>query len=178
MKLFDTNQKKRGKRGEGRTVIFKPLHLPEDLVHDLKVYKSLYEIKAATEKDESGYPIPVRIPFEKMFRHWMDNVRLFDPDIYWNFESSKRKGYDQPEYGVVDPTEGDIWEMEYTFYRDGDEVKAFPDPECMFYAIVDGERRTMKEMLNDEWELMNEAGIDIDPFQARDVSRILLEHQK
>lgn len=36
----------------------------------------------------------------------------------------------------------------------------------------------MLDMMNDEWILMNEAGIEIDSNEARAVSRVLLDHAR
>lgn len=179
MKNLNISPKKRGKRGEGRTVIFKPLQLPEELIDDLKLYKTIYELEYATKKDEYGDPIPERIPFEQMLRHWMDNVKKFDPAVQKEFEATKKyRAEHQTNSYHVDPSEGKIWEMSHFFYRDGDELEAIPDEECLFYAILDGERKTMLELMNEEWVLMNEAAIEIDPYQARKVSQILLKHAR
>ena len=177
MKALNISPKKRGKRGEGRTVIFKPLQLPEELIDDLKLYKSIYETEYATKRDEFGDLIPERIPFEQMLRHWMDNVKKFDPAIQKEFEATKKYRADHPTNTYpVDPSEGKIWEMSHFFERDGEELEAIPDEECLFYAILGGKRMTMIDLMNEEWVLMNEAGIEIDPYQARKVSKKLLQH--
>lgn len=70
--------KKRGTKGEGRAVIYKPVQLPVDLIEDLKLYKDAYGMLLAEEEDEWGNPIPVHVSYEQMFRRWMDNVKKMD----------------------------------------------------------------------------------------------------
>ena len=93
----------------------------EELIEDLKLYKTIYEIAYATKKDEYGNPIPERIPFEQMLRHWMDNAKKFDPAVQKEYEATKKY---RAEHALnsypVDPSEGKIWEVRHFFYRDGD----------------------------------------------------------
>ncbi len=88
-----------------------------------------------------------------------------------------RKKYSRPTY-FVDPADGPIWEMTYVFEKDGDEVKAIPDEDMLFYAILDDKKVGMKELDQQGWTLMNEAGIEIDIIQAVKVSKILIAHKK
>lgn len=120
----------------------------------------MQNVHATPKRDEFGDLIPERIPFEQMLRHWMDNVKKFDPAIQKEFEATKQYRAEHPVNSYpVDPSEGKIWEMSHCFYRDGEELEAIPDEECLFYAVLDGERKTMLELINEEWVLMNEAGI-------------------
>lgn len=70
----------------------------------------------------------------------------------------------------VDPTEGEVWNMRYFFERDGEEIEAYRGYWPGFFAEVDGEERDQKEMMADGWVLMNEAGIEISPAQAIQIS--------
>lgn len=70
----------------------------------------------------------------------------------------------------VDPTEGEVWNMRYFFERDGEEIEAYRGYWPGFFAVVDGEERDQKEMMADGWVLMNEAGIEISPAQAIQIS--------
>ena len=72
MILFD--KKPRGKKGEGRSTIFKPINLPTDVAADLKLVKNIYEVACSAEKDQSGYPIPVKLSYGQILSHWMDNL--------------------------------------------------------------------------------------------------------
>ena len=73
----------------------------------------------------------------------------------------------------VDPTEGEVWNMRYFFERDGEEIEAYRGYWPGFFAEVDGEERDQKEMMADGWVLMNEAGIEISPAQAVQISIII-----
>ena len=79
MELYE--KKPRGKKGEGRVAIFKPINLPVDVLADLKLLKSLYEIALSKEKDKGGSPIPVKITYGQMLVHWMNNLKKIDPSI-------------------------------------------------------------------------------------------------
>ncbi len=70
----------------------------------------------------------------------------------------------------VDPTAGEVWNMRYFFERDGEEIEAYRGYWPGFFAVVDGEERDQKEMMADGWVLMNEAGIEISPAQAIQIS--------
>ena len=74
MKGIKFGSKKRGPKGEGRAVIYKPVQLPVELIEDLKLYKDAYGLLFAEDKDEWGNPIPVHVSYEQMLRRWMDNV--------------------------------------------------------------------------------------------------------
>ena len=74
--------KKRGRKGEGRAVKFKALMLPEEIIQELKLYKDHYCMVESTQDDEWGNPIPARVSFEQMLRHWMDNMDAIDPAAY------------------------------------------------------------------------------------------------
>lgn len=127
---------------------------------------------------ENGDPVPATVSFGDMFRHWMENIDSFDPDIQGYFKKVK-KIREKNSYATyyVDPTEGDIWEMCYIFERDGEELQAYPDEDLLFYSEIDGKQIGMKELDQHGWTLMNEAGIEIDIFDAVRVSRILLAHK-
>lgn len=176
---FKLSMKKRGKRGDGRAVHFKPVQVPEDVFEDLKLYKEMYSIGLATEKDEEGNMIFANVSFGDMLRHWMDNVETFDPEIQGMVDRTRevRSANEIPTY-YVDPCEGDIWELGYSFEKDGDELEAVPDEDRLFYAVLDGQQVGMKELDQQGWVLMNEVGIEIDIIEAVKVSKILLAHKK
>lgn len=172
-KLF---KRPKAENGAGRSVKIKHLLLPEEVVEDLRLYKDIYSVCLAKEKDENGNPIPVRVTFEQMFRRWMDNISRIDPDVQRAFETAKASRMEQPQTFDVNPAEGEIWEMRHFFERDGEQVDAVPGDLAPFYAVINGRRIGMKALLADDWVLMNEAGIEIDYDKAGEVSRILKEH--
>ena len=71
---------------------------------------------------------------------------------------------------TVDPTEGKVWNMKYFFEKDGEEIEAYTGYWPGFYAEVNGEERDQDAMMADGWVLMNDAGIEISPTQAMDIS--------
>lgn len=62
-------------------------------------------------------------------------------------------------YHPVDPCEGDIWEMEYFAWRNGDEYPLVVDKELAFFAIIDGVKKGVQDLINEEYEIMNDTGI-------------------
>ncbi|MBQ4183405.1 MAG: hypothetical protein II652_00450 [Bacteroidales bacterium] len=176
-KLFT---KKKGKDGEGRQANIKHLLLPEEVVEELKLYKDAYSVCLSREKDEWGNPIPVRVSWEQMFRRWMDQVGRFDRDVKDYVDEGKKYRAENPPTHTypVDPTEGAIWEMEYVFERDGEELEAHLGDMSPFFAVVNGHNVGFKQMLADGWTLMNDAGVEIDDIEvARKINRIIREHQ-
>lgn len=85
-KLF---KRQKAENGAGRTVKVKHLLLPEEVVEDLKVFKSCYEHCLSTEKKKDGTPKIVRVTYEQMFRRWMNNIGRFDPDVVKMFHLIK-----------------------------------------------------------------------------------------
>ena len=67
--------------------------------------------------------------------------------------------------------------MKYFFTNiDGDELEAVPDMSGTFVAMMDGFKATTESMLLNEWTLINEAGIELTPEQARKVVSRILSH--
>ena len=64
MKGIKFGSKKRGTKGEGRAVIYKPVQLPVELIEDLKLYKDAYGLLFAEDKDEWGNPITVHVSYD------------------------------------------------------------------------------------------------------------------
>ena len=96
MKGIKFGSKKRGPKGEGRSVIYKPVQLPVDLIEELKLYKEAYGMLLAEESDEWGNPIPVHVSFAQMLRRWMENVKKFDKDIEREVEEYRRIRAEHP----------------------------------------------------------------------------------
>ena len=177
MGLFD--KKPRGKKGEGRAIIFKPINLPKDVTENLRLLKNIYEVSLSEKKDESGYPIPIKLSYGQMLTHWIENLDKFDPDIAEEFRQAKRIRAGYPETYPVDPTEGEVWEMKYFFTNDdGDEVEATPDESGTFIAMMDGFKATADSMFLNDWTLINEAGIELSSEQAKAVAAKILSHRK
>ena len=57
------DKKPRGKKGEGRATIFKPVNLPVDVAEDLKLLKNLYEVACAEQNDQWGNPVPLKLSY-------------------------------------------------------------------------------------------------------------------
>ena len=158
MKSIKFSSKKRGPKGEGRAVIYKPVQLPVDLIEDLKIYKDAYGMLFSEEKDEYGNPIPVHVTFEQMLRRWIDNVKRFDKEIQKEVDEYRRIKTMQPMPNLypVDPCEGDIWEMQYSAWRNGIDYPLTVDKDLAFYAIIDGEKRGgTEQLINEEYKTQN-----------------------
>ncbi len=110
MKGIKFGSKKRGPKGEGHAVIYKPVQLPVELIKDLKLNNEAYGILLAEEEDKYGYPIPVHVSYEQMFRRWMDNVKKFDNDVQKEVDEYRRIMSEHPgiQTFYVNPCEGDI----------------------------------------------------------------------
>ena len=178
MKDVKFGSKKRGPKGEGRAVIYKPVQLPVELIEELKLYKDAYGLIFAEEKDEWGNPIPVHVSYEQMLRRWMDNVKKFDKAVQKEVDECRRirELYPAPVHYPVDPCDGDIWEMEYLASRNGDEYPLVVDQELGFYAVIDGEKKGAEQLNNEEYEIMNDAGIVIELKDVYRVSKKILDH--
>lgn len=131
----------------------------------------------AKDKDEWGNPIPVHVSYEQMFRRWMDNVKKFDKAVHKEADECRRIRESRPDPVLypVDPCDGDIWEMEYTARRNGDEYPLTVDKELGFYAIIDGEKKGAEQLINEEYELQNNAGIVLDLRDAYRASDKILK---
>ena len=178
MKGIKFGSKKRGPKGEGRAVIYKPVQLPVELIEDLKLYKDAYGLLFAEDKDEWGNPIPVHVSYEQMLRRWMDNVKKFDKAVQKEVDECRRirELYPAQVHYPVDPCDGDIWEMEYLASRNGDEYPLVVDQELGFYAVIDGEKKGAEQLNNEEYEIMNDAGIVIELKDVYRVSKKILDH--
>ena len=180
MGIFKVKPQTRGPRGEGRTKIYKPLQLPEEVISDLKLYQCVYSEYLSEEKDEYGTPIPARLTMEQMLYRWMDNVKLFDKPVYNEFQAVKKYRKENPSAPryPVNPVEGPIWDMGYLVDRDGEEYEMVPDEELYFSTVIDGEKMGVEQLINEEWTFMNDAGIEMTIEEAKAVSKKILKHQK
>ena len=180
MKAIKFNQKKRGPKGEGRATVYKPVQLPVDLIDELKLYKDFYGIAMATEKDEWGNPIPAHVSFEQMFRRWIDIVGRYDTGIRNEVEATKkyRLEHPSPETYDVDPVACDVWELRYFVMRDGEEIDMEPDKDLIFSADVNGKKVGLEQFINEEWEFMNDAAIEINIEQAKRIRDKIFRHNK
>lgn len=184
-------KKRRGKKGEGRKVHFTTLNLPVDLVEDLRLYRDVYS--DCLPPDEDG--TPGKVSFESMLRHWMDRVETFDPEVarqYSFFKGEQARYRERAAEGLgltaeqlednirsFDPAEPENtpWDLKYFFEKDGEQVEARPGDRAPFYARLDDRNVGLKEMLADDWSLMNEVGVELDYAKAVEVARVIREHK-
>ena len=94
----------------------------------------------------------------------MDNVKRFDKEIQKEVDEYRRIKTMQPMpnlYSVdpfypVDPCEGDIWEMQYSAWRNSIDYPITVDKDLAFYAIIDGEKRGgTEQLINEEYKIQN-----------------------
>lgn len=191
-KLF---KRQKAENGAGRTVKVKHLLLPEEVVEDLKVFKSCYELCLSTEKEKDGTPKIIRVTYEQMLRRWMDNIGRFDPDVVKMFNHIKEYQANEQEYMASElgltaeeykenldsfepaAVENKPWKLRYFFEKDGDEVEALPGVYTPFYAKINGRNVGMKDMLVDGWTLQNDIGVEIDFEDAHKICALIKEHQ-
>ena len=167
--------KKRGRKGEGRTVKFKALMLPEDIIDELKLYKDHYCVAESAQDDEWGNPVPARVSFEQMFRHWMDNMDAIDPAAYDYVQSilKYRAEHPTPETFDVDPFQYPIDQFKYHFETDDGEAGAVFDGESFVCSedYRDYKGKTLDDMYNQNWPLCNDAGYEFSLEQAHELCR-------
>ena len=174
--------KKRGRKGAGRAVKFKALMLPEDIIEELKFYKDYYSRLESTEKDEFGNPIPARVSFEQMLRHWLDNIDAFDPDAFDDVRCMKemRRKHPVPQMFDVNPFDYPVDQFVYYFETDDGEVAAEFNGETFVCTedFRDYKGKTLDEMYNQNWPIANDAGLEFTLEQAHELCRRMKKLQK
>jgi hypothetical protein len=177
MGLFKFNSR-RVSRKEKRNELYKALQLPVSVINELKMYQNAYDIQLSEEEDQYGNPIPIHLMMGQMLTRWMDNVKMFDRDVYDDVQLTKMEREENPLRPAyyVDPTEGEVWELEYFAERDGEEVDLKPDPYLWFAGKLNGRTVGVEDLINEEWTFMNDVGIEITLEQAKDISRKILGH--
>ena len=174
--------KKRGRKGEGRAVKFKALMLPEDIIEELKFYKDYYSRLESTENDEYGNPIPARVSFEQMLRHWLDNIDAFDPGAfdYVQYMKEMREEHPAPQSYDVNPFDYPVDKFTYHFETDDGEVEAEFNGETFVCSedYLDYKGKTLDEMYNQNWPVSNDAGYEFTLEQAHELCRRLKKHYK
>ena len=89
-----------------------------------------------------------------------------------------RAEHQVPEFYPVDPCEGDIWEIEYSAWRNGLDYPLTVDKELAFYAVIDGEKKGAEQLINEEYELQNDGDVVLDLKDAYRVSKKILKYYK
>lgn len=120
------------------------------------------------------------VTYDQMLTRWANNVGRFDPKVIPILEIMREKQKMEKEILTalpspypVDPTEGDVWDMQYSFERDGEEMPACIGDQSPFFAVVDGDYRSL---LDNGWILMNDAGIELTEDQAKIISNKIKQH--
>ena len=177
MGIFNFNSRRESRKQE-ETKIYKSLRLPETVINDLKLYQDAYGFMLSEEEDQSGNPIPARLMLAEMLTMWMENVELFDKDVYDDVQFTKRMREEHPQRPVhhVDPTEGEVWKLRYLAERDGEEIEMKPDSHLGFVGRLNGKKVGLEVLIDEEWTFMNEVGIEITLEQAKEISRKILGH--
>ena len=177
---IEVQKKHRGKKGEGRKVMFTQINLPSEIAEDLKLYKLIYSQKMSGEN----------VSYESIMRHWMNIVNEREPEIKSAFDavkSSRKKFAEEmaadlgltPEQlqaneAAHDPADekNEPWKMRYVFEKNGKEIEAIPGDKEPFYARMAGRNVGMKEMLADGWTLLNEIGDELNFQQAERINAL------
>ena len=66
--------------------------------------------------------------------------------------------------------------MEYLASRNGDEYPIVVDQELGFYVVIYGEKKGAEPLNNEEYEIMNDAGIVIELTDVYRISKKILKH--
>ena len=66
--------------------------------------------------------------------------------------------------------------MEYLASRNGDEYPIVVDQELGFYVVIYGEKKGAEPLNNEEYEIMNDAGIVIELKDVYRISKKILKH--
>ena len=177
MGLFKFNSR-RVSRKEKRNELYKALQLPVSVINELKMYQNAYDIQLSEEEDKYGNPIPARLMLAEMLTMWMENVELFDKDVYDDVQFTKRMREEHPPKPTyyVDPTGGEVWELRYLAERDGEEIEMKPDRHLWFVGRLNGKKVGVEDLVNEEWTFMNEIGTEITLEEAKEISWKILGH--
>lgn len=174
--------KKRGRKGEGRAVKFKALMLPEDIINELKLYKDHYGMVESTQNDEFGNPLPARVSYEQMLRHWMDNIYSFDSAAYDSVQSIKKYRFEHPVAPVHEgnPFDYPIDQFTYYFETDDGELAAEFNGDTFVCSedYMDYKGMTLDEMYNQNWPLICDGGHEYSLEQAHELCRRMKRLQK
>ena len=182
--MYNTNAMKRrkllakrpkAKNGQKRQVTIKHILLPEELVAELQLYKQAY-----------SDVLNQKVSWEQMFHRWMENIGRFDPDVKLRVEAMKTpvttpEQVEQPSLKktfLVDPTEGEVWNMKYYFEKDGEQLEAewAKSDKASFSVKVNNRYCGVREMKKNGWVLMNDAGIEISEDQAMVIAQKRRKH--
>ena len=66
--------------------------------------------------------------------------------------------------------------MEYLASRNGDEYPIVVDQELGLYVVIYGEKKGAEPLNNEEYEIMNDAGIVIELKDVYRISKKILKH--
>lgn len=168
-------KKPRGKKGEGRATIYKPVNLPKETLEKLRLIKVLYEEHFSESKDEHGDPIPYKLSYGQILEHWIEHLDAIDPEIASEYQFLRSQ---HPILFDVDPTEGEVWDQEYFFTNmEGDEYPAILDEKAGdFFADYKGLKVSVANMELNDFDMQNDAGLDISPEQAKIIAQRIIEH--
>lgn len=178
-------RKKKAANNEGRTTKVTSIMISQNLKEKLSELKDAY-----------GAFYDDTVTYDQMLERWASQVKRFDPQVFAYLKDMRKKRMQVQEemaegMGITakqleenrasfDPTspENEPWKLRYFFEKDGDEYEAHPDTERLFCTTYDGKIKGFDEMLYLGFELMNEAGIEISPEDARKLCEILLRKKE
>ena len=63
-------------------------------------------------------------------------------------------------------------------WREDVDYPLIVDKELGFYAMVDREKKSAEQLINEEFSLMNDAAIEFDLHQAMEISAKILKHNQ
>lgn len=108
-------------------------------------------------------------------------LKRCDPEVFDAFIRLTEGGTPEPVLEIVhqvDPTEGEVWEMQYFFEKDGEQLAAewAKSDKASFSVKINNRSCGVREMLKNGWILMNDGGIEINEEQAMVVAQKRKKH--
>ena len=108
-------------------------------------------------------------------------LKRCDPEVFDAFIRLTEGGTPEPVLEIVhqvDPTEGEVWEMQYFFEKDGKQLAAewAKSDKASFSVKINNRSCGVREMLKNGWILMNDGGIEINEEQAMVVAQKRKKH--
>lgn len=159
----------RNKHGEGKRR-YTTIGLNDEVASELKLVVKAYS-------EVYGKMTPAQV-----IKRLIDaGLKRCDPEVFDAFIRLTEGGTPEPVLEIVhqvDPTEGEVWEMQYFFEKDGEQLAAewAKSDKASFSVKINNRSCGVREMLKNGWILMNDGGIEINEEQAMVVAQKRKKH--
>lgn len=159
----------RNKHGEGKRR-YTTIGLNDEVASELKLVVKAYS-------EVYGKMTPAQV-----IKRLIDaGLKRCDPEVFDAFIRLTEGGTPEPVLEIVhqvDPTEGEVWEMQYFFEKDGEQLAAewAKSDKASFSVKINNRSCGVREMLKNGWILMNDGGIEINEEQAMVIAQKRKKH--